>query len=106
MIITREMLIKRLSEKSDYYQKNIRFLLQCLDEVVLECFGEATDDEEVMIQLVQGIKVGCSIQPLRARKDPRTQEDIICAPTCKPKAKFSDEFRRTIQNQYEAKKDG
>ena len=106
MIITREMLIKRLSEKSDYYQKDIRTLLQCLDEVVLECFGEATDDEDVMIQLVQGIKVGCAIQPERTRKDPRTQEDIICSPTCKPKTKFSDEFRKAIQTQYETKKDG
>ena len=106
MIITREMLIKRLSEKSEYYQKDIRVLLQCLDEVVLECFGEATDDEDVMIQLVQGIKVGCSIQPERVRKDPRTQEDIVCKPTCKPKSKFSEEFRKTIQNQYETKKDG
>ena len=106
MVITREMMIKMLSEKSGYYQKDIRVLLQCLDEVVLECFGEATDDEDVMIQLVQGIKVGCSIQPERARKDPRTQEDIICKPTCKPKSKFSEEFRKIIQNQYETKKDG
>lgn len=104
MIITREMLIRRLSEKSGYWMKDIRVLLQCLDETVFECFGEVTDDEEVLIQLVQGIKVGCSIQPERIRKDPRNQEDIICKPTCKPKGKFSDEFRRAIQNQYEEKK--
>jgi nucleoid DNA-binding protein len=106
MVITREMLIRRLSEKSGYYMKDIRVVLQGLDEVILEYFGEATDDEDIMVQLVQGIKVGCSIQPERARKDPRTQENIVCKPTCKPKSKFSDEFRRIIQNQYESKKDG
>lgn len=106
MLITREMLIKSLSAKSGYYMKDIRVLLQCLDEVVLEYFGEATDNEDIMIQLVRGIKVGCSVQPERARKDPRTQEDIICQPTCKPKSKFSDEFRKAIQNQYEVKKNG
>ena len=106
MIITRDQLVKRLSEKSGYWQKDIKALFQCLDEVVLECYGEVTDDEEILIQLVQGIKVGCSIVPERARKDPRTQEDIICAPCCKPKTKFSDEFRVKIQNQYETKKDG
>jgi nucleoid DNA-binding protein len=104
MVITREMLIKRLSEESGYWQKDIRNLLQCLDDVVFEYFGEATDDEDILIQVVQGIKVGCSIMPERARKDPRTQEDIICAPTCKPKAKFSEEFRIKIQEQYEKKK--
>lgn len=106
MVITREMIIKRLSDKSGYYQKDIRVLLQSLDEVVFECFGEVTDDEEIMIQIAQGIKVGCSIQPERARKDPRTQEDIICKPTCKPKSKFSEEFRKAIQSQYESRKDG
>lgn len=106
MVITREMIIKKLSEKSGFYMKDIRVLLQWLDEVIFECFGEATDDEDIMIQIVQGIKVGCSIQPERARKDPRTQEDIICKPTCKPKSKFSEEFRKAIQNQYESKRDG
>lgn len=106
MVITREQMIKRLSEKSGYYQKDIRELLKHLDDVVFECFGEVTDDEEIMIQLVQGIKVGCSIQPERTRKDPRTQEDIVCKPTCKPKSRFSEEFRKTIQNQYDTQKDG
>ena len=106
MLITREMLIKRLAEESGYYQKDIRNVLHCLDEVVLDCFNEATDDEPVSIQLVQGIKVGCSIMPERQRKDPRTQEDIVCAPCCKPNAKFSQEFRLKIQEQYENKKNG
>ena len=106
MLITREMMIKKLSEKSGYYQKDVRDLLQCMDDVVLECFDEVTDDEDVAIQLVKGIKVGCTIQPERYRKDPRTQEDIICAPTCKPNAKFSQDFRRAIQEQYDEKRDG
>jgi nucleoid DNA-binding protein len=106
MLITRETMIKRLSEKSGYYQRDVRALLQCMDDVVLECFAEATDEEEVLIQLVKGIKVGCAIQPERSRKDPRTQEDIICAPTCKPNAKFSKDFRQIIQEQYDSKKDG
>lgn len=106
MLVTREMMVKKLSEKSGYYQRDVRALLQCMDDVVLECFDEVTDEEEIAVQLVKGIKVGCTIQPERSRKDPRTQEDIICAPTCKPNAKFSQDFRRVIQEQYDAKKDG
>ena len=104
MLFTREMLIKRLSEHSGYYQKDIRVLLQCLDDVVLECFGEVTDDEAILIQLVTGCKIGCSIVPQRERVDPRTQKNIVCAPTCKPNVKFSKDFREIIQNQYESKK--
>jgi nucleoid DNA-binding protein len=106
MLITREMLVKKLAKKSGFYEKHIRLVLQCLSDVVLECFEDVTDNEDISVQLVQGVKIGCSVVPERARKDPRTQEDIICAPCVKPNAKFSQEFRIKIQEQYENKKDG
>lgn len=106
MLITREMLVKKLAKKSDFYEKHIRFVLQCLDDVILECFDEVTDEEEISVQLVQGIKVGCKVMAERTRRDPRNQQDIVCAAQTKPFAKFSEGFRETIQNQYESKKDG
>ena len=51
MYITRDMIIRRLSEKSGFFMKDIKYLLKCLDEVVLDCYGEVTDDEDVIIQL-------------------------------------------------------
>ena len=139
MTITREMLIKKLSDTSGYYQKDIRVLLQSLDEVVFEYFNDVTDDdkeennvelieesseetfdeieeseeieefsddEDISVQLVKGIKCGCKVVPQRTRKDPRNQNDIICEATVKPFAKFSDDFRKLIQDQYNTKKDG
>lgn len=103
MNITREHLVRLLAEKSGYYQKDIRYLMSCLDEVVLECFDHADDNEDVLVQIAQGIKVGCKIVPERGRKDPRTQADIICKPHTKPFVKFSENFREVIQNQYESK---
>ena len=106
MLITREKLIKKLAEKSGFYQKDIKHLLHSLDAVVLDCFNEVTDEEDISIQLITGCKIGCSIVPLRERINPKTQETIICQPTCKPNAKFSEDFRIKIQEQYEAKTDG
>ena len=106
MLITRDMLVKRLSEESGYYQKDVRALLQCMDEVVLKCFGEVADDEDVIIQLVKGIRVSAHVVPKRERVDPRTQEPIIVNETVKPACKFSDDFRVAIQDQYEEKKGG
>lgn len=106
MIITREMLIRRLSEKSDYYQKDIRVLLQCLDDVVMEALNEATLDDDIQIQMITGVKFGCKIVGERERVDPRSQKPIICGETAKPFAKFSQDFRIKIQEQYDAKKDG
>lgn len=103
MTITREEMIKKLSEKSGYYQKDIRTLLQCLDEVVFDELCEATLDDEVQIQLVTGIKCGCKIIGERPRVNPRTQEPIILGDTVKPFSKFSQDYREKLQNAYDDK---
>ena len=103
MIITREELIKRLSAKSGYYQKDVRSLLQCMDDVVFEAFNEATLEDEIQIQMVTGIKLGCKIVGERERVDPRTQTPIVVGDTTKPFAKFSQDFRFRLQEAYDAK---
>ena len=104
MLVTKDMMARAIAEKSGYFLKDIRDVLSAMDEVVLECFAQVTDDEEVMIQMATGIKCGCYVVPERQRKNPKTQEDIVCAPTVKPKTVFSQDFRALIQQQYEDKK--
>ena len=106
MIITREEMIKRLSEKSGYFQKDIRTLLQCMDDVVFDTMTEATLDDEIQIQMVIGIKLGCKIVGERERVDPRTQKPITCGDTTKPFVKFSKDFRTRLQEAYDTQKDG
>lgn len=106
MTITREEMIKILSDRSGYYQKDVRNLLQCMDKVVFEAMGEATLDDEVQMQIVTGIKLGCKIVGSRDRVDPRTQEPILVGETTKPFVKFSQDFRIKLQEQYDNKKDG
>ena len=104
MTITREMMIKKLSEKSGYYQKDVRNLLQCLDEVVFDELCNATLDKDVQVQLVSGIKVGCKKVAPRQRVNPQTQEPIELGETSKPFAKFSEDFRFKLEKSYEDKK--
>lgn len=104
MIVTKDALARSIAEKSGYFLKDIKTVLSVMDDVVKDYFAEVTDDEEVMIQLTQGIKCGCYVVPERQRKNPKTQEDIICAPTVKPKTVFSQDFRALIQKQYDDKK--
>ena len=106
MLITREAMVKKLSEKSGYYQRDVRTLLQCMDEVVLECFGEVTDEEDVIVQLVKGVRISTHVVPERQRVNPKTQKPIVCKATVKPSCKFSDDFRLQIQENYETQKDG
>ena len=106
MTITREEMIRKLSDKSGYFQKDIRVLLQCLDEVVFEELSSVTDDEEVSIQLVSGIKVKTSVVPERDRVDPRNQKPIVVKATVKPACKFSQDYRFKLQSAYENSKNG
>ena len=103
MVITREEFIKRLSAQSGYFQKDIRTLLQCMDDVVFDAFNEATLEEDIQIQMVTGIKLGCKIVGERERVDPRTQQPIICGETTKPFVKFSQDFRFRLQDAYNNK---
>lgn len=103
MTITREELIRKLSEKSSYYQKDIRYLLQCLDEVVFDELCNATLDDDVKIQLLTGVKLGCKKTPQRARKDPRDQSDIIVAESPKLFTKFSQDFKLKLESAYNEK---
>ena len=106
MTITREEMIRKLSEKSGYYQKDIRTLLQCLDDVVFEELSSVTNDEEVSIQLVSGIKVKTAVVPERDRVDPRNQKPIVVKATVKPACKFSQDYRFKLQEAYENNKNG
>lgn len=104
MTITKDQMARDLAEKSGYYLKDVKVLLAAMDDYVKEVFAEVADDEDVSLQIVEGVKIGCSIQKERQRVDPRNQKPIWVKPTCKPNAKFSDVFRATIQKNYERKK--
>ena len=77
MNVTREQLIKRLADKSGFWQKDIRTLLKCIDEEVVELFNEVEEGKDISIQLVEGIRIGCKVVPERERVDPRSREMIL-----------------------------
>ena len=103
MVITREQLIKKLAEETGFWQKDMRTVFSVLDKVIMDCFAQATEDEPVAVQLFEGCKIGCKIVPERIRVKPDTQEKVVCKPTVKPNAKFSDRFRELIQQNYDNK---
>lgn len=104
MTVTKDQMARDLAEKTGYYLKDVKTLLSAMDEVVKGYFAEVSDDDEVSIQVVEGIKVGCKIVPERPRVNPKTQKEVVCAATCKPFAKFSTVFRDCIQKQYDNSK--
>jgi nucleoid DNA-binding protein len=103
MTITRDEMVRKLSAKTGYNMKDIREVLRGMDEVVFEELGNVTPDNEVAVQLVQGVKLVCEPVEERLRKDPRNQNDITCNATCKVKARISQDIKLKMQEIYDHK---
>ena len=104
MTITKDQMARDLAKKTDYYLQDVKAVLSAMDDLVKEYFAEVTDDKDVSVQIVEGIKISCKIVPERERVNPATGEPIICKATVKPGIKYSTVFRDTIQKQYDNKK--
>jgi hypothetical protein len=106
MNITQEMMVKKLADESGFYQRDIRTLLKCLNKVVFDCLSDVTEDEDMTIQVVEGCKLTAYVVPERERVDPRDRSPIVCPPTIKLGAKYSEVFKAKIQEQYDSREDG
>ena len=65
--------------------------------------NDVTDDEDVSVQVISGVKFSTHVVPERERIHPKTRETIIAKPTVKPACKFSITFKNGIQEKYESK---
>lgn len=104
MLITKDQMSRDLVDKTGYYLKAVKTLLSAMDDLVKEYFAMVTDDEEVMIQICEGVKLKVAVVPPRERLNPKTREPIVVKATVKPGVKYSSAFRDTIQKQYDDKK--
>lgn len=104
MTVTKDQMARKLAEKTGFYLQDVKAVLSAMDDAVKECFAEVTDDKEVSVQIVEGVKISCKVVPERERVNPATGEPIVCKATVKPGVKYSTVFRETIQKQYDKKK--
>lgn len=103
MTVTKDQMARDLADRTGFYIKDVKDVLSAMDDYVKEVFAEVVDNEDVSLQIVEGIKIGCKVIPERERVNPQNQEPIICKATVKPFTKYSEVFRETIQKQYDKK---
>lgn len=104
MTVTKDQMARDIAEKSGYYLKDVKVVLSVMDDLVKEYFADVTDDTDVFVQIVEGVKLSCKVVPERERVNPATGEPVVCKATVKPGVKYSSVFRNTIQKQYDDKK--
>lgn len=103
MTITKDQLARDLVESTGYYLKDVKTVLSAMDDLIKGYFAQVTDDNEISVQIVEGVKLTAKVVQPRDRVDPRTQEAIRCGCTVKTMAKFSDKFKKDAQVAYDKK---
>lgn len=105
MNVTKDQMTRDIADATGYYIQDVKAVLAAMDDVVRGYFSQVTDDEEVKVQIIEGCKLSVKVVPERTRRNPQTQEEIVCKAQTKPQAKFSEVFRELIQTTYEKNKE-
>ena len=92
-----------MAEEANYWQKDVRNVFNALEDVILECFGEVTEDEPISIRILPGLALNGYVVPERERVNPRDRSPIVCPPTVRVSARYSELFKKKIQERYEEK---
>ena len=104
MEITREQLIRKVAEASNYYQKDVRVVFNTIEDVILECFDDIDEDNPISVRLLSFLALNGHIWGERARVNPQNREPIICKPSVRILGKVSDGFKAKAQERYDEKK--
>ena len=67
MTVTKDQMARDIAEKSGYYLKDVKVVLSVMDDLVKEYFADVTDDNDVSVQIVEGVKISCKVVPERER---------------------------------------
>ena len=96
--MTQDDVINELKERTGFYKKNIRDVLDALDDIIVEHMNTATYDEPSEMRLFMGWRLGAKRVPERQSYDPRNRDEIITPekliPYCKLKQSFRDRINR------------
>lgn len=95
-IMKREDVVRAISEKTDFFMKDIKTILEALEEVIIENMNEATYDSPSELYLAHGFIIGGKRSPAHEVRDPRTQEVVMTQEKILPYAKYKVSFRQKI----------
>lgn len=95
-IVKKNELIDLLSEKTGFYKKNIKDIVEALADVILENMQSATFEQPSELHLRHGVIIGGRRVPERNVKDPRTGETVLSPEKVIPYATFKSSVRQKL----------
>lgn len=92
-IVRKNEIIDLLSEKTSFYKKNMKDVVEAFSEIIFETLQSATFEQDSEVHLMHGMIIGGRRVPAREAKDPRTGEMILSPEKVIPYAVFKPSLR-------------
>lgn len=95
-VIKKPELTDLLAERTGFYKKNMKDVVDALADIVVEQLQTATYDEPVEIHISPGVIVGGRRVPEHESINPKTRETIITPEKVIPYAVFKPSIRQKL----------
>lgn len=92
-IMKKHELANELAARTGFYKKNMKEVVEALDDIIIEHFSEATFDEPSELHIATGVILGGRRTPERESIDPRNREPITTPEKVVPYAIFKPSVR-------------
>lgn len=92
-IMKKPELVKALAERTGFYKKNMKEVVEALDEIIIEHFSEATYEEPSELHIATGVVLCGRRTPAHESIDPRDRTTVITPEKVVPYAVFKPSVR-------------
>ena len=96
--INQEDIVHVLNQKTGFYKKDLRVVMNALEETIVEYMAIATYDKPSEIRLFHGWKLGAKLLPERAVKDPRNGADVMTPEKLLPYCRFETTLKQKLNS--------
>ena len=96
--INQEDVINELHQKTDIYKKDLRFIMDSLESVIMDMMLEASADNPTEIRLFHGWKLGAKVLPEREARNPKSGESVVAPARLSPYCHFEQSFKKRLND--------
>ena len=95
-IMKKPELVDALAEKTGFYKKNMKDVVDALEEIIVDNFKAATYDSPSELHLATGIVIGGRRVPEHESIDPRDRSVVMTPEKVIPYAEFKPSIRKKL----------
>ena len=95
-IMKKPELVNALAEKTGFYKKNMKVVVEALEEIIIEHFKTATYDDPSELHIATGVVIGGRRVAEHESLDPRDRSIVVTPEKVIPYAEFKPSIRQKL----------